>query len=60
MCVTCICMLGVHMGGCVCVWFRGIHCLTSLAVVSMYVLEGRRTTQRGKYKDEPGNQILFS
>lgn len=61
-CLTHVCRLGVHMGGSVCVWFGGIHCLISLAVViGMYVCVGRwGMAQRGKYKDGLDNQILFS
>lgn len=39
-CVTCVCMLGVHVGGCVCVWFRG-HTLPDLISCGQYVCVGR-------------------
>lgn len=50
-CLAHVCGLGVHMGGCVCVWFRGIHCLISLAVVlCMYVLGGGGMAQGGNIR----------
>lgn len=57
--VTHVCMLDVHMGECVCIWFRG-HVLPDLISCGHMYACICWTTQGSKYKDELGNQVLFS
>lgn len=63
MCLFDTCWLCVHTDVCVCVGIKG-HTLPDLISYGhMYICicwEAGGTTQRGKYKDELDNQVLFS